>query len=167
VKLSHTTRYRVQSAKTRAIEEATGFWKRDHDRAMLARDVEDAIHFCVEGPDVFLNLWQDTFERLAAGEIEDVREAGESFRDLLDGSLRIFAEVRDAALLCESLGYRIDGRAELEEATRQVRQIRDQAFAEGWGQNYGIDLARAAGAIRELDEGKGRPLEEVLAQLRG
>jgi len=123
--MSRVLLFRLQEGKIRVLEEAVESWKRDHEDAVLALDVEELIVGCLSTWEDIRRAWLRTRRLAILNRLSDLEEAGTTMLDLLDRCLHRLVEVANLAEgAVRDTGHAIDGREDLSEATREIRELR-------------------------------------------
>jgi hypothetical protein len=124
--MSRALLFRLQDGRIRVLEEAVEFWKRDHEEAVLALDVEDLTAGCLSCWEDIRRSWVRTRRLATLNLLEDIDEVGVTVLDLLDRFIRL---VGDVAALVERVagdtGHAIEGRENLSEAVREAGDLRE------------------------------------------
>ena len=126
--MSETMLFRIRQGQIKALKETVELWRAEHKAAMAVRDVEDVIETCLELPESMRRLWNATFARIAANEIEDLQETGETLLAHFNGTLGFLEHVQGLARDFADKGHRVEGADELDRATEQLRQLRHGIF---------------------------------------
>jgi hypothetical protein len=118
--------FRLQDGRIRVLEQAVEYWKRDHEDAGLAMDVEDLIAGCLSCWEDIRRSWVRTRRLATLNQLDDIEEAGTTVIELLDRFLRLLGEVgalgeKAAADTADA----IQGRENLTEAMREAGELRE------------------------------------------
>src|SRR3954454_23718390 len=79
--------FRLQDGKMRVLEETVESWKRDHEDARFAHDVEDLIAGCLSCWEDIRRAWVRTRRLVTLNRLWDLQEVGTTVLDLLGRSI--------------------------------------------------------------------------------
>src|SRR5438093_13276742 len=87
--MTRTLLFRLQDGKIRVLEEAVESWKRDHEDAMRALDVEDLIAGCLSCWEDIRRSWVRTRRLATLNRLWDLQQVGTTVLDLIRRSIRL------------------------------------------------------------------------------
>jgi hypothetical protein len=159
---------RVEEERARALGEAADRtrreerWKSEHERALVALDVEALVGMARQGPEMLRAAVQFTRKRLASDPAADYDAGWQSLDKIFQLGLHGMRVALDSAQRIAALGYVIDGVAGLADAIREVERLRRESF-KTWPLNpRQVEESRACAA-----RGEGQDVEDILRELQG
>src|SRR5260370_33033624 len=139
--------------QTRTIEDAIDAWKEPHDAAMLVRDLEDLIGYCLGVRTSYVE-WYKEIVRLV--EKKQAKECtGQFFTQCLDQVNVAMDGVADLIAKEEKGGYCVDQSKAFREAVEELKKMR-QDFA---NLRLCMDPERVRVARIEIAQGRCRSVE--------
>jgi hypothetical protein len=158
-----TMLFRIRQGQIRALKETVERWQAEHKEAMAVRDVEDVIETCLELPESMRRLWNATFDRIAANEIVDLQDTGETLLAHFTGTLSFLEHVQGLARGFAGKGHRVEGADKLDRCLEQLRQLQHGIF-EYWP--WLPTPEQVAEAEAAIARGDSQTVEEILHELQ-
>lgn len=97
----------IWKEQTRLIEDAVDSWKRAHQEAMQALDVDTLLEVCVVLGNYVRKLMAATWDELFSGKLTDVQDRGASFQKAFDQSAEAFADLAAVAQQLAGSGHEL------------------------------------------------------------
>jgi hypothetical protein len=110
-------------SRSRLVEELVENWQMDHQRAMLARDMEELVCECLELQKLLHHTWTTTLERLFDEQVDNVESAGEMLRSAINRTRRTLERVHADLVKAQEQGYTISNAENLAKSLTETKQI--------------------------------------------
>jgi hypothetical protein len=154
--------FRVHRSQADIVAETVEAWKGEHDRAMRARDVEDAVLLCLDYPAQMGRLWKTTWKHIEDGTM-GVNAAWYALQATFTRTLDVMDGVRELVRAAAAAGHTVEGAAELEQARDRVAALKDDIFRH-W-EPFTEETAREA--LEASARGECLELDEAFAAIAG
>jgi hypothetical protein len=168
--MSRTLLFRLQDGKIRVLEETVESWKRNHEDALLALDVDDLIAECLSCWEDIRRSWVRTRRSAALNRLGDLQEVGTSVLDVLDRAIRLLVDVTALAKkVAQDTGHAVEGWEDLPEAIREARDLREHVNKTWpWDDRPVLKLDRkmAEESRSARARGESRDVADILAGLQ-
>ena len=153
---------RVCRAQASLTETLIKPWMREHDAAVRAPLIEEAlpqlIGLCETFEELHAGVWQDLF----AGGIQDIQNVGEDLQRLWADALALLSGLRDNGRDCLANGYAIERFDEFDRAVEVIgRAAAEHAARWPWIDKETLALSRA-----DVAAGRCHQAREVLHAIR-
>ena len=151
--------------RTRAVENIARIdgWKKDHNDAMFALDVQDMLAEYIEHQEFLRRMWEDSLQRAIDGTLDNLDHAGEFLLDMFDRSLSAFEFAKSKADIAKSLGHTIERERAFRRGVTETRKLRHY-IKKRWPFT---DQEAMQDALRCYREGRSRPIRDIIQEIRG
>lgn len=169
--MTRTLLFRLQDGKIRVLEEVIESWKREHDDAMRAQDVEDLIAECLSCWEDIRRSWVRTRRLATLNRLWDLQEAGTTVVDIISRAIRLLGNVGSLAeTIASDTGHAIEGRDNVPEALREASELREHVNKTWPWDNRPIlklDRKMAEESRAKRARGESQNVTDILAGLQG
>ena len=121
----------VWKEQTRFIEDAVETWKRAHDEALQALELDAVLQVCAVLGDYIQKRMAVTWEELFSGQLSDVQEQGAYFQKCFEQSVEAFAAMEDVARESRDTGHELSHYPPFVAAHEQLLRLKDD-FERRW-----------------------------------
>jgi len=168
--MSQTLLFRLQDGKMRVLEEVVGSWKRNHEDALRALDVEDLITGCLSCWEEIRHAWVRTRRLATLNRLEDLQEVGTTMLDLLSRCIRLLGDIASLAeIVARDMGYALEGRENLPEVIREAENLREHVN-KTWPWDHrpvlSLDRTMAEQSRSARARGESQDVADILAGLQ-
>jgi len=118
-------RLRLKVRRLRGLAEGYEAWKKDHDEAMQACDMDDLVEACLADAADAERFWEEIKGELSEWSQESLDAIGQFIGDFLERVERTLQEVvQDARRITNTTGHDIKGVGSLIEAAARLKDLR-------------------------------------------
>jgi len=113
------------------VEEFVETWQIEHSEAMLAFDLDEIVHECLDLGKLLQYVWPRLLKLLFNEQIDDIETTGRVFQSAMERALRVFSRVQGLVAYVKEKGYPLGESEELDKIAMVSKQLVTD-FQERW-----------------------------------